>query len=196
MCRIGRGARIFSDEAYRTQYRHRSNRAVLNCSAAAAGDAGSVRPGCSIDRWENRRSGWCQLAKDIIKNSGYNEISLMSLSSADYSCLPELVDQLLDAFKDQKVSVSLPSLRIDSFSIDIAKKVQQVRKSGLTLAPEAGTQRLRDVINKGVTEENLMQACENAFKNGWSTVKLYFMMGLPTETDEVWPVLPTWPTKY
>lgn len=125
-----------------------------------------------------------ELAKDIIKNSGYNEISLMSLSSADYSCLPELVDQLLDAFKDQKVSVSLPSLRIDSFSIDIAKKVQQVRKSGLTLAPEAGTQRLRDVINKGVTEENLMQACENAFKNGWSTVKLYFMMGLPTETDE------------
>ena len=82
------------------------------------------------------------------------------------------------------------------FSIDIAKKVQQVRKSGLTLAPEAGTQRLRDVINKGVTEENLMQACENAFKNGWSTVKLYFMMGLPTETDEDLPVLPTWPTKY
>lgn len=125
-----------------------------------------------------------QLARQIIDNSGYNEISLMSLSSADYSCLPELVDQLLEEFKDQKVSVSLPSLRIDSFSIDIAKKVQQVRKSGLTLAPEAGTQRLRDVINKGVTEENLMQACENAFRNGWSTVKLYFMMGLPTETDE------------
>lgn len=124
------------------------------------------------------------LAKQIIANSGYNEISLMSLSSADYSCLPELVDQLLDEFKGQKVSVSLPSLRVDSFSVDIAKKVQQVRKSGLTFAPEAGTQRLRDVINKGVTEEDLLAACENAFENGWSTVKLYFMMGLPTETDE------------
>ena len=124
------------------------------------------------------------LAKQIIANSGYNEISLMSLSSADYSCLPELVDQLLDEFKGQKVSVSLPSLRVDSFSVDIAKKVQQVRKSGLTFAPEAGTQRLRDVINKGVTEEDLLAACENAFQNGWSTVKLYFMMGLPTETDE------------
>lgn len=125
-----------------------------------------------------------QIAKEIIKNSGYNEISLMSLSSADYSCLPELVDLLLEEFKGQKVSVSLPSLRVDSFSVDIAKKVQQVRKSGLTFAPEAGTQRLRDVINKGVTEENLLEACENAFQNGWSTVKLYFMMGLPTETDE------------
>ena len=125
-----------------------------------------------------------KLAKDIVANSGYDEISLMSLSSADYSCLPELVDQLLDAFKGQKVSVSLPSLRVDSFSVDIAKKVQQVRKSGLTFAPEAGTQRLRDVINKGVTEEDLLSACENAFQNGWSTVKLYFMMGLPTETDE------------
>ena len=125
-----------------------------------------------------------QIAKDIIANSGYDEISLMSLSSADYSCLPELVDMLLDAFKGKKVSVSLPSLRVDSFSVDIAKKVQQVRKSGLTFAPEAGTQRLRDVINKGVTEENLLSACENAFRNGWSTVKLYFMMGLPTETDE------------
>ena len=124
------------------------------------------------------------LAKQIIANSGYNEISLMSLSSADYSCLPELVDQLLDEFKGRKVSVSLPSLRVDSFSVDIAKKVQQVRKSGLTFAPEAGTQRLRDVINKGVTEEDLLAACENAFENGWSTVKLYFMMGLPTETDE------------
>ena len=116
----------------------------------------------------------------------------MSLSSADYSCLPELVDMLLDEFKDQKVSVSLPSLRVDSFSVDIAKKVQQVRKSGLTFAPEAGTQRLRDVINKGVTEENLLKACENAFQNGWSTVKLYFMMGLPTETDEDLAGIATW----
>ena len=125
-----------------------------------------------------------QMAKDIIANTGYNEISLMSLSSADYSKLPELVDMLMEEFKDKQVSVSLPSLRIDAFSIDIAKKVQQVRKSGLTFAPEAGSQRMRDVINKGVSEEDLMTACENAFKSGWNTVKLYFMMGLPTETDE------------
>ena len=125
-----------------------------------------------------------QLAKEIIANTGYNEISLMSLSSADYSKLPELVDMLMEEFKDKQVSVSLPSLRIDAFSIDIAKKVQQVRKSGLTFAPEAGSQRMRDVINKGVSEEDLMAACENAFKSGWNTVKLYFMMGLPTETDE------------
>ena len=125
-----------------------------------------------------------QIAKDTIANTGYNEISLMSLSSADYSKLPELVDMLMEEFKDKQVSVSLPSLRIDSFSIDIAKKVQQVRKSGLTFAPEAGTQRMRDVINKGVSEEDLLAACSNAFKSGWNTVKLYFMMGLPTETDE------------
>ncbi len=125
-----------------------------------------------------------EMAKEIIKNTGYSEISLMSLSSADYSKLPELVDLLMEEFKDKQVSVSLPSLRIDSFSIDIAKKVQQVRKSGLTFAPEAGSQRMRDVINKGVTEEDLLAACTNAFKSGWNTVKLYFMMGLPTETDE------------
>ena len=96
----------------------------------------------------------------------------------------KLVDDLFADFKDEKVSFSLPSLRIDSFSIDLAHKMQQVRKSGLTFAPEAGTQRLRDVINKGVTEENLMGAVEAAFKQGWKQVKLYFMMGLPTETDE------------
>lgn len=105
-----------------------------------------------------------EIADTLIRNTGYNEISLMSLSSADYSCLPELVDHLLETFKNRRVSVSLPSLRVDSFSIDIAKKIQQVRKSGLTLAPEAGTQRLRDVINKGVTEEDIMGACANAFK--------------------------------
>ena len=125
-----------------------------------------------------------ELADTLIRRTGYNEISLMSLSSADYSRLPELVDHLLETFKNRRVSVSLPSLRVDSFSIDIAKKVQQVRKSGLTLAPEAGTQRLRNVINKGVTEKDIMGACANAFRNGWSKVKLYFMMGLPTETDE------------
>lgn len=124
------------------------------------------------------------LAKELVDTTGYDEMSLTSLSSADYSCLGELVNHLMDTFKEDGVSVSLPSLRIDSFSIDLAHKLQQVRKSGLTFAPEAGTQRLRDVINKGVTEENLEQAVTAAFKQGWSSVKLYFMIGLPTETDE------------
>lgn len=122
--------------------------------------------------------------QQLVDNTGYNEISLVSLSSADYSCLSHLITQLIERFRQQGVSVSLPSLRIDSFSIDLAKQVQQVRKSGLTFAPEAGTQRLRDVINKGVTEENLTEAVSAAFKSGWSTIKLYFMIGLPTETDE------------
>lgn len=125
-----------------------------------------------------------KMARGLVDATGYDEMSLTSLSSADYSCLGRLVDDLMTDFRDEKVSFSLPSLRIDSFSIDLAHKMQQVRKSGLTFAPEAGTQRLRDVINKGVTEEDLLAACENAFQNGWSTVKLYFMMGLPTETDE------------
>lgn len=133
---------------------------------------------------ERRTETLVQIAKEMVENTGYNEISLTSLSSADYSCLPQLVDQLMDELKEQGVSVSLPSLRIDSFSIDLAKKVQQVRKSGLTFAPEAGTQRMRNVINKGVTEENLKDAVSAAFHSGWSTVKLYFMIGLPTETDE------------
>ena len=124
------------------------------------------------------------MARQLVDATGYDEISLTSLSSADYSCLQHLVDDLIEDFKDEKVSFSLPSLRIDSFSIELAHKLQQVRKSGLTFAPEAGTQRLRDVINKGVTEENLLTACAAAFKKGWKTVKLYFMMGLPTETDE------------
>lgn len=124
------------------------------------------------------------LARKLIDTTGYDEISLTSLSSADYSCLGPLVDDLMDEFKDEKVSFSLPSLRIDSFSIDLAHKMQKVRKSGLTFAPEAGTQRLRDVINKGVTEENLITAASAAFRQGWKSVKLYFMIGLPTETDE------------
>lgn len=133
---------------------------------------------------ERSREHLRELARKLVDNTGYNEMSLTSLSSADYSCLGELVDDLLGDFKDEKMSFSLPSLRIDSFSIDLAHKLQQVRKSGLTFAPEAGTQRMRDVINKGVTEENLMNAVEAAFKQGWKQVKLYFMMGLPTETDE------------
>jgi len=124
------------------------------------------------------------LARKLIDTTGYDEISLTSLSSADYSCLGSFVDDLMDEFKDKKVSFSLPSLRIDSFSIDLAHKLQKTRKSGLTFAPEAGTQRLRDVINKGVTEENLITAASAAFRQGWKSVKLYFMIGLPTESDE------------
>ncbi|HML89209.1 MAG TPA: TIGR03960 family B12-binding radical SAM protein [Methylomusa anaerophila] len=123
-------------------------------------------------------------AQELVDNTGYNEISLVSLSSADYSCLSDLIHSLIDRFKDQGVSISLPSLRIDSFSIELAKQVQQVRKSGLTFAPEAGTQRMRNVINKGVTHEDLLTAVGAAFCAGWSSVKLYFMIGLPTETDE------------
>ena len=125
-----------------------------------------------------------QMAGGLIDASGYDEMSLTSLSSADYSCLGRLVDDLMEDNAGEKISFSLPSLRIDSFSIDLAHRMQQVRKSGLTFAPEAGTQRLRDVINKGVTEENLLTACGAAFRHGWKQVKLYFMMGLPTETDE------------
>lgn len=125
-----------------------------------------------------------EIARQLVENTGYNEISLTSLSSADYSCLHEIVRELLTRFSEKGVSISLPSLRIDSFSVELAQEVQQVRKSGLTFAPEAGTQRLRDVINKGVTEQNLEAAVGAAFRQGWSTVKLYFMIGLPTETDE------------
>lgn len=125
-----------------------------------------------------------QLARELVNNTGYNEISLVSLSTADYSCLAPLIHDLIAELKSEKVSVSLPSLRVDSFSVDLAKEVQEVRKSGLTFAPEAGSQRMRDVINKGVTEEDLLKAVGAAFESGWSSVKLYFMIGLPGETDE------------
>lgn len=133
---------------------------------------------------ERRMETLLRHAQELVDNTGYDEISLVSLSSADYSCLHELTVALINTFKQQGVSVSLPSLRVDSFSVQLAQEVQQVRKSGLTFAPEAGTQRMRDVINKGVTEQNLEEAVTAAFQAGWSTVKLYFMIGLPTETDE------------
>ncbi len=126
----------------------------------------------------------CKLSKCLYENTGYDEISLISLSISDYSKLPELTDKLLEWTDDAHVSLSLPSLRIDSFSEELMKKVTSVRKGGLTFAPEAGTQRLRDVINKNVTEADLMQAATIAFRGGKSNVKLYFMDGLPTETDE------------
>ena len=125
-----------------------------------------------------------EIADNLENSTGYEEISLSSLSSGDYSCLPELIRALMDRYRDRRVSVSLPSMRIDNIVKQSLEETRKVKKSGLTLAPEAGTQRLRDVINKGVTEEDLVRAVTDAFDSGWSTVKLYFMMGLPTETDE------------
>lgn len=121
-------------------------------------------------------------ARQLVENTGYDEISLVSLSTADYSQVEKLVRKLLAEFAGRKVNISLPSLRVDAFSVDLAQEVSRVRRAGLTFAPEAGTQRLRDVINKGVTGEDLLRAVESAFAAGWSAVKLYFMIGLPTET--------------
>ena len=120
----------------------------------------------------------------ILKNTGYEEISLSSLSSSDYSHLKELVTFLIDEFGSKDINISLPSLRIDAFSLDVMGKVQDVRKSSLTFAPEAGSQRLRDVINKGLTEEVILNGAGQAFEGGWNRVKLYFMLGHPTETEE------------
>lgn len=124
------------------------------------------------------------LAKELVEKTGYEDISLSSLSSCDYSQLELLIAQLMDRYEEDKIGVSLPSLRLDSFSIDLLKEIEKVRKTGLTFAPEAGSQRLRDVINKGIREEDLTSAVGYAFQGGWSTVKLYFMIGLPTETRE------------
>ncbi|MEG2146737.1 MAG: TIGR03960 family B12-binding radical SAM protein, partial [Lachnospiraceae bacterium] len=120
----------------------------------------------------------------MLKNTGHDEISLSSLSSSDYSKLQELITFLIDEFKGEEINISLPSLRIDSFSLDVMSKVQDVRKNSLTFAPEAGSQRLRNVINKGLTEEIILEGAGQAFEGGWSKVKLYFMLGLPTETEE------------
>ena len=123
-----------------------------------------------------------EIVDKLVKSTGYDEISLSSLSTSDYSKLSELTDYLVDEYASNNIGISLPSLRLDNFSMEIAEKIQQVRKSGLTFAPEAGTQRLRDVINKGVSEEDLQNATKKAFEMGWNSVKLYFMIGLPTET--------------
>ena len=121
---------------------------------------------------------------EACKDSGYQEMTMSSLSTSDYRPLEHLCDGLLEWCEPNKVSLSLPSLRADNFSLGLMERVQHVRKSGLTFAPEAGTQRLRDAINKNVTEEDLLRSCRTAFSGGWSSVKLYFMLGLPTETDE------------
>lgn len=123
-------------------------------------------------------------AYKMLKSTGHEEISLSSLSSSDYTYLEGLVNFLIDEFKGQGVNISLPSLRIDAFSLDVMSKVQDVKKSSLTFAPEAGSQRLRDVINKGLTEEVILQGANDAFHGGWNRVKLYFMLGLPTETKD------------
>ncbi len=120
----------------------------------------------------------------LCNNTGYDEVSLSSLSSSDYTQIGGLLTQLNEWAKEEQVSISLPSLRVDGFDDEIISKIKTVRKSGLTFAPEAGTQRMRDVINKNVREDELMQTCSKAFNNGWTKVKLYFMIGLPTETDE------------
>jgi len=134
------------------------------------------------------RERGCELllkqAEELADKTGHGEISLVSLNTADYPFINRLVGELASRLADRKISVSLPSLRVDRFSVDLAREIQRVRKSTLTFAPEAGTQRLRDVINKGVTEEDLMDAASAAFEAGWERIKLYFMIGLPTETHE------------
>ena len=139
-------------------------------------------------------------ACETLEKSGNNEITLSSLSTSDYRGLKELTDALIPYCKNQHVNLSVPSLRADNFSRELMEKLQTVRKSGLTFAPEAGTQRLRDVINKNLTEDEILTTCRNAFTGGWSSVKLYFMLGLPTETDEdvlgiaelVYKIIQTW----
>ena len=125
-----------------------------------------------------------EYARAMLRNTGHEEISLSSLSSSDYSELKELVLFLIGEFKDKGINISLPSLRIDAFSLDVMSRVQDIRKSSLTFAPEAGSQRMRNVINKGLTEEDIIDGAGQAFEGGWSKVKLYFMLGLPTETEE------------
>ena len=125
-----------------------------------------------------------EYARTMLKNTGHEEISLSSLSSSDYSDLKELVTFLIDEFRGKGINISLPSLRIDAFSLDVMSKVQDIRKSSLTFAPEAGSQRMRNVINKGLTEEDILDGAGQAFEGGWTKVKLYFMLGLPTETEE------------
>jgi len=133
---------------------------------------------------ERKKDTLLKQIDNILDSTGYDEISLTSLSTVDHTEIQDLVQELTAKYEKENVSVSLSSLRVDKFSVELAKEVQKVRKTGLTFAPEAGTERLRKVINKGVSEKNLYEACEAAFNEGWSTVKLYFMIGLPTENNE------------
>ncbi|CDF58116.1 TIGR03960 family B12-binding radical SAM protein [Thermobrachium celere] len=133
---------------------------------------------------ERSTSKLVDLADRLVKSTGYDEISLTSLSICDYSDIENLVKTLIEKYRESNVGISLPSLRIDSFSVNLINEIQKVRKTGLTFAPEAGTQKMRDVINKGVTEEDLIKSVRSAFELGWNNIKLYFMIGLPFETNE------------
>lgn len=131
---------------------------------------------------EKSKKRLIEIAENLINNTGYEEISLTSLSTSDYTQFHDLANELIEKMKSRNVNLSLPSLRIDSVSLRLMDEINQVRKSGITFAPEAGTQRLRDVINKGITEDDILKGCDLAFRSGWNTIKLYFMIGLPTET--------------
>lgn len=133
---------------------------------------------------ERSKERLLEIAEKLIKNTGYEEISLTSLSTSDYSDLPSFTSELIDLTEKRMINLSLPSLRIDNFTLDLMQKVQKVRKSGLTFAPEAGTQRMRDIINKGITEEDILKSAKIAFEGGYKSIKLYFMIGLPFETME------------
>jgi len=133
---------------------------------------------------ERSKEKLVEITRELVQNTGCDEISLMSLSTLDYTKLPELVDDLHADHKEDRISLSLSSLRVDAFSVEVANKVQEVRKSGLTFAPEAGSQRMRDVVSKTVTEEDMLTAAEAAFDKGWKKIKIYTMIGLPTETDD------------
>jgi len=133
---------------------------------------------------EKKKETLLQQAREMVKNTGYQEISLASLSTCDYSDIFGLVKDLMAEHSEKNVAVALPSIRVDAFSVDLLKEIQKVKKTGLTFAPEAGSQRMRDVINKGLTEERILEAAKSAFESGWSSLKLYFMIGLPYETIE------------
>ncbi|MDM0472463.1 TIGR03960 family B12-binding radical SAM protein [Clostridium perfringens] len=133
---------------------------------------------------EKSRKTLLDQARKMLKATGYDEVSLVSLSTCDYSDIQGLVKDLIEEHGKNNVSVALPSIRVDAFSVDLLKEIQKVRKTGLTFAPEAGSQRMRDVINKGLTEERILEAAKNAFESGWSTIKLYFILGVPYETIE------------
>ncbi|WP_366924093.1 TIGR03960 family B12-binding radical SAM protein [Metallumcola ferriviriculae] len=133
---------------------------------------------------ERKKDTLLKQAEELVQNTGHEEISLTSLSTADYSCVQPLTKELLNRYQDGGINVALPSLRVDAFSVDLAAEIQRVRKSGLTFAPEAGSQRMRNVINKNVTEEDLLGAVTAAFRAGWTNIKLYFMLGLPGETND------------
>lgn len=133
---------------------------------------------------EKSRKTLLDQARKMLKATGYDEVSLVSLSTCDYSDIQGLVKDLVEEHGKNNVSVALPSIRVDAFSVDLLKEIQKVRKTGLTFAPEAGSQRMRDVINKGLTEERILEAAKNAFESGWSTIKLYFILGVPYETIE------------